>query len=235
MSTFLQLCAKLRQKTLDVGSGPTTTVSQSGQLGKLVLGIADAWTDIQQAREDWLWMRKSFTVNTVASDGAYVYGDCTDTVSSAAISRFARWYRNEFKAYKSSDGVGSEYPLIWMEWEQFRRIYRYGTQTDGQPVHVSVDPTQAFVLGPKPDAVYVVSGDYQIGPQDLTSGADPDANIPEMPTRFHNLIVYKAMVKFGLNSAAPEAIQEAQIEGGPLYFQLERDQLPPLTFGGPLA
>lgn len=231
MSTFLQLAQKLRMETTDSGTGPTTVVSQVGELGRMVQWIVDAWTELQQDRDDWLWMRKSFTVNTVAADGAYVYTDCTDTVSGMAIARFARWYQRSFKAYLSADGVGSEYPLIWLEWNRFRRIYRYGTQTDGQPTHVSMDPTQAFVLGPKPDAVYVISGDYQLGPQTLAANGD----IPEMPTRFHNLIVYEAMIRYGFNRVAPEALQLAQTEGARLRDALERGQLPAITFGGPLA
>lgn len=231
MSTFLQLAQKLRQETTDSGTGPSAVTSQTGELARLAQWIADAWTELQEDRDDWLFARKSFTVNTVAADGAYVYGDCTDTVSAVPITRFSRWYQRSFKAYLSADGVGAEYPLIWLEWERFRRIYRYGTQTDGQPTHVSVDPTQAFVLGPKPSAVYVVSGDYQIGPQILAA----DGDTPEMPSRFHKLIVYEAMLKYGGHRVAPEAMLRATSEGLSLRSGLERDQLPAITYGDPLA
>jgi hypothetical protein len=231
MSTFLELCSDLRQETTDSGTGPTTVVSQTGELGRFVKWIKDAWTELQQDRDDWLWMRKSFTVSTVAADGAYVFGDCTDTVTAVAIARFARWYENAFKAYLTSDGVGAEYPLIWLEWETFRRIYRYGTQTDGQPVHVSMDPTMAFVLGPKPNAVYVVGGDYALGPQILAANGDT----PEMPSRFHALIVYEAMSKYGGSRVAPEAMLRAVAEGGRLRAALELNQLPAMSYGAPLA
>ena len=231
MSNFLTLCQELSQETVDAGNGPASVTNQTGQNRRFVTWVRDAWVEIQTSRDDWRWMRKSFTVNTVASDGSYAYSDCADTVTALAIARFARWYRNAFKAYLSSSGVGTEYPLTYMEWERFRRIYRYGTQTDGQPIHVSVDPTDAFVLGPKPDAVYVVSGDYQSGPQILAA----DADIPEMPTRFHKLVVYDAMAKYGGKNIAPEAMVRADAEGGPLRFALELNQLPALSFGGPLA
>lgn len=231
MSDFLTLCQYLNQEVETGGTGPSAVAGQTGDLGRYVKWVKDGWTELQQEREDWLWMRKSFTVNTVASDGAYVYGDCTDTVSAVAIARFSRWYRDSFKAYLQSDGVGSEYPLRWLEWERFRRIYRYGTQTNQQPIHVSVDPTQAFVLGPIPNAVYVVSGDYQLGPQTLSA----DADTPEMPARFHNLIVFEAMQKYGANKVAHEILLRAAAESSRLHFALEMDQLPKLTFGGPLA
>lgn len=231
MSTALQLAQKLRQQTIDSGTGPSTIVSQTGELGRIVTWTVDAYTDIQNDRDDWLWLRKSFYVDTVASDGEYAYSDCTDTVTAAVISRFARWYKASFKAYLSSAGVGAEYPLRWMEWDDFRRIYRYGTQTDSQPVYVSMDPTMKFCIGPKPSAVYRVSGDYQKGPQTLALDADE----PEMPSRFHDLIVYRAMVKYGFNRVAPEALSRAQLEGGRLNAALVRNQTPGITVGASLA
>ncbi len=233
MSTNLQLCQSLRQECTDSGSGPTTVTGQTGELARFVKWIMDAWAELQQENELWRWMRKSFTVPTVASTGEYAY-DATglvDTVSNAAITRWSRWYRGTFKCYLQSAGVGSEYWLIWMDWDDFKRLYRFGTQTDGQPQRYSFDPTGKFCLGPKPSAVYVVSGDYQIGPQTLAA----DGDIPEMPTRFHNLIVYEAMSKYGGNRVAPEAILRANSEGGKLRAALELDQLPRWTYGEPLA
>ncbi len=231
--SFLTLCSDLRQETTDSGTGPTTVVSQTGELGRFVKWIKDAWTEIQQEREDWLWMRKSFTCPTVASTGAYAYTACTDTVTTVAIARFARWYTGQFdwKCYLTSTGVSGEYFLQWMEWDDFRRLYRIGTQTDGPPAYVSMDPTQKFVLGPAPDAVYTVSGDYQIGPQIMAA----DADIPEMPTRFHNLIIFEAMAKYGGNRVAPEAMLRAVAEGGRLRSALEMNQLPAMSYGPALA
>lgn len=230
-STYLQLCSQLRQEAVDSGTGPTAVTSQTGELARFVTWISDAYVELQQDREDWIWMRKSFTVSTVASTGEYAYTDCTDTVSAIAIARFARWYQYSFKCYLTSDGVGTEYPLRWIEWETFRRFYRYGTQTDGQPRHVSVNPLLQFCLGPKPDAVYTVSGDYHLGPQILAA----DGDTPEMPSRFHKLIVYEAMSKYGGSRVAPEAIMRANSEGGKLRSALEMTQLPQLTYGDALA
>ena len=231
MSSFLELAQKLRQETTDSGTGPATVIGQTGQLARFVQWTADAWKELQLARRDWRWMRKSFTVNTAASDSDYLYSECTDTVTAVAIARWRRWYRQAFKCYLQSTGVGAEYPLAWLDWERFRRIYRYGTQTDGQPTHVSEDPTGAFVLGPAPDAVYVVSGDYQIGAQILAANED----VPEMPTDFHDLIVYEAMSKYGGKSIAPEAMLRAVHEGGRIRAALELEQLPALGYAEPLA
>lgn len=233
MSTYLQLCSDLRQESTDSGTGPSAVTGQSGELARFVKWVKDAWTELQQEHDDWLWMRRSFTVNTVASDGEYSYTDCTDTTTSAAISRFARWYRGRYdwKCYLQSAGVSGEYFLRWLDWDEFKQQYRFGSQTDGQPIHVSMDPSQKFVLGPKPSAVYVVSGDYQMGPQILAA----DGDTPEMPSRFHSLIVYRAMIKYGFNSVAPEALQRATLEGGRLHAALVRDQRPRVSASVSLA
>lgn len=228
---YLQLCQKLRQETTDSGTGPSAVTGQTGELNRIVGWIADAWTEIQQEKDEWRWMRKSFTVSATSGDGAYAYGDVTDTVSAVAVTRFSLWHKNSFKCYLTSAGVGGEYPLIWLPWEQFRRIYRYGTQTNAPPCHVSEDPTQAFVLGPIPDATYTIGGDYQLGPQTLAA----DSDTPEMPTRFHGLIVYEAMLKYGGNRVAPEAMARAATEGGRLRNALGRYQLPQITLGASLA
>lgn len=231
MTTYLQGVQDLRQETTDSGTGPSAVIGQTGELARLCKWYKDAWTELQQEKDNWVWMRKSFTVNTVSGTGEYAYSSCTDTVSAVAISRFAHWYKHDFKCYLSSAGVGGEYRLIWTPWEDFKRTYRFGTQTDAPPRFVSVDPTQQIVLGPKPDAVYVLSGDYQIGPQILAA----DGDTPEMPSRFHNLIMFEAMIKYGGSRVAPEAMQRAVNEGSRLRNALGRDQLPQISTGRSIA
>jgi len=227
MSTYLQLCQKLRQEVEGAGTGPSAVTGQTGVNARYVGWIADAWTELQQEHDDWLWMRKSFTVSATSGDGDYAYTECTDTVSAVAIARWSRWYPYSFKCYLTASGVGAEYPLIWVPWENFRARYRYGTQTNSQPIHVSMDPTLKFVLGPIPNDTFTVSGDYQIGPQTLAADADE----PEMPARFHNLIVYEAMIKYGFNSVAPEILSRANGEALKLRSPLIRMMRPQICIG----
>ena len=231
----MQLCQALRLEATDSGTGPSTVVSQTGELGRFCTWIASAWTELQQEREDWKWMRKSFTCPTVSGTSAYAYSatGLVDTVSLTAVSRFGSWSkkRRDWKAYLTSGGVSGEYFLNLLDWESFKYLYRKGTQTSAQPVHVSIDPTMKFCLGPAPDAVYTVSGDYIIGPQTLALDADE----PEMPSRFHRLITYEALSKYGGNRAAPEAMLRALTEGARLRAALELDQLPRFTMGRPMG
>lgn len=231
--TFLEGVQRLRRETRGVaGAGqPTSVESQTGQLQRLVDYYSDAWENIQNSREDWRWMRKPFTVNTVAGTEAYAFGSCTDTEAGAVISRFSRWYRHSIKAYLQSTGVSGEYPLRYIEWDLFRRIYHYGTQNNGQPAHVSIDPNNKLCLGPKPDAVYVVGGDFQRSAQILAEDDDE----PEMPDEYHMLIVWDALRDYGLATPATEAYVRGETQGKKIRRRLERKQLPPVGWGDALA
>lgn len=176
-------------------------------------------------------MRSSFTVNTVANVDTYAFGACTDTVSSSLITRFKRWYPTEFQLFLASAGIGTSHWLIDEPWDDFKRVFRVGSQTPGYPSIVTVSPQNSFVLGAKPDGIYTVSGDYQKSAQILAA----DADVPEMPVDFHQLIVYGAMRKYAAYSGASEVWAEAKEAASKLMRDLEIDQLPPPGFGNPLC
>lgn len=237
MSTFLQLAVRLRRECGVAGTGPAAVVGQTGLHEKLVNWVADAYRDIQLRHPNWRWMRSNFTVNTVAGTDNYAYTACTDTKTAAAISRFAHWWANDrldrFRFYLTSGGVSGEQWLTFMPYEDFRRIYKFGAQQSatGQPFYVSVDDDEKLVLGPNPNNIYTVSGSYQRGPQMLAADADE----PDMPTRFHDLIVYYAMQRYASSTVAPEVLARAVLEGGRIMRALELSQLPQIRLGSPLA
>ena len=63
-----------------------------------------------------------------------------------------------------------------------------------------------------------------------------DADIPEMPTDFHELIVWEALKRLG-NFDEGQVQQRAEWANNArlVKFDLERDQLPPITICGALA
>ena len=239
---FLQICQRLRRETGLTSSSattPTTVVSQTGQLKDIVDWAASAYTDLQASRTNWRWLRSTFTLDTTASDDTYAYSDAavTDSRLPAAISRFSRWcpldsdgYSN-VKSYLTSGGVGSEAYLQYLPWNYFRDIYKKGTQTNGQPLHFTIDPQDNIIIGPKPDAIYTVTGEYQRSAQTLAL----DADTPEMPADYHMVIVWNALLDYAGKAAAPEVFTRAQVKAAPIMRMLETNQLPEITFGGTLA
>lgn len=239
MSTYLQLCVEARRECLDVGSGPTAVTGQTGQLADIVAWVAHAYTEIQGRHQDWLWLRSTFTFNTTASDDSYAYSDAavTDSRLSAVITRFRRWWLYDadgfpnVKCYLTSAGVSGEKYLLPLPWAAFRDLYKRGTQTNNAPVHVTVDPQRNLILGPKPNAIYTITGEYQMSAQVLAA----DGDTPEMPSDYHQLIVYEAMKKFGAAKSAPEVASRGITEGNKVMRQLESNQRPECGLAGPLV
>lgn len=237
MSTFLSGSVDLRRECGVAGTGPTAVTGQTGDLERIVAWYAQAYTEIQNRHPDWLWLRSTWTVNTVAADDTYAYGDVTDSRLSATITRFRRWWLYDLdgfpnvKCYLTSAGVSGEKYLLPLPWAAFRDLYKKGTQTNNAPVHVAADPQRNLVFGPKPDAVYTITGEYQMSAQVLAANGDT----PEMPSDYHQLIVYRAMEKYGGFRAAPEVLTRGIMEGNRLMRQLENNQRPECSLAGPLV
>lgn len=231
MSNFLQLAQDLRRECGISGTGPTTVVSQTGELLRVVNWIIASWKELQNHKNNWRWMRAPFTVQTVAAVDTYAYGACTDVLTSALISRFKRWYPKEFQIYLTTSGIGTSHWLTEFPWDSFKRIWKVGNQNNGYPAAVAIDPQNNFRLGAKPNDIYTVTGDYQRSAQVLAI----DTDVPEMPADFHQLIVFRGMKKYAAFAGASEVWASAKDQHAQMMLDLMLDQLPQPGFGEPLA
>lgn len=196
----------------------------SGRAADLVQWTIEAYNDLQRDRDGkWKWLLGNFSLSTTANDIDYAYTECTDTDASAAISRFRAWELNKNLPpliYLTDDGQSTEQELRVQDWYTFRYNYRRGTHTAAYPGDVSADPANVLFLGPTPDDAYTVTGNYWKSNQVL---ADDD-DTPEMPTDYHMLIVYRAMLKYAYNIVAHEILARVSAEGEPLYEALTLNQ-----------
>ncbi len=195
-----------------------------GRDADLVRWAIEAWNDIQRDRDGkWNWLRGNFHVDTVASTASYAFGAVKDTDDDAAITRFRAWdldKREPPLIYLSADGKVAERELFIDDWAHFRYLYLRGTHTAGYPGSVVTDVANKLYIGPKPDAVYRVTGNYWKSNQTLAA----DADIPEMPADYHFMIVYRAIVKYAYNTVSHEILARAQAEGEPMYDALALNQ-----------
>lgn len=228
---FLQICQRLASEVGIAGSGPASTTGQTGMNLRLVNWINADWMEIQQMHDTWKFMRGSFTVNTVADDGTYAFGDCTDTATSAPIVNFRYWHKYTLKCYKQSSGAGSERILPYVPYEDWYRRYGVATQTSGAPACYTIDNNNAIRMGPPPDDVYVVSGEFQHCATELSGNSDT----PELPTEYHLAIVYQAMMKYGAYAGAPEVYDRGSQDGKAMLRRMERTQLPEFLIAGAMA
>lgn len=223
--TYLQMCSRLRQEVGGAGTGPTSVTAQVGELKRIVDWVATADMDIQRLHNEWKFMRGSFTLNAVADDYSYAYGDTV-----VPITNFRDWRWTTFKIYLSSAGVGSEVELPYVDYQVFVDL-RVGTQSTGQPQVFTVGNAMEILLWPTPNATYVISGEYQKSVSKMTA----DGDLPAYPGEFSMLAVYKAMMNYGRFTGAAEVYQDGRDQFRTMIRQMRRTQLPKTTAGRPLA
>ncbi len=187
---FLQLCKEAAGDSGTVAGLPnlTTVAGATGRAAQLVAWVRDAWIDIQNERNDWLWMRRRFTGK------ALTIGQMEYSAANLDLTRVSEWLPDRpryytFTIYDPDQGQGSEAEMSMISYDQW--IYRYGrrTQDTGRPSEWARAPDGKLLIGKKPDKAYVISGEYRLTPQELAT----DADIPEMPTQFHRLIIPEAV------------------------------------------
>lgn len=229
--TYLQLAQKLVEKCGMSGTGPTTCQNQQGELKRAVNWINEAWLNIQESREDWDWMRSSVSFSTIPQQATY-------TQYEAGISDLAKWLMNSsicsFRCYVTSVGVRSEIFLNFIDYITWRDTYQFGNLrlSYSRPLMITVTPDMSIGLGQIPDSAdYTIVGEYFRQPTTLTL----DSDVPNMPARFHMMIVYLAMKYYGEYEQDEYVRQMAEQQYEKMYQRLSLAQLPEMVAGGALA
>ncbi len=242
--TFLQLCQRAAVEC-GVASGTAiaaalpTVVGATGSLGRICGWVADAWTDIQMDRDDWIWMRSSNLLGagvsfaTIAGQASYPLGTGAGTVG-VTVNTFGKWDRETFRNQTTAVGFRNEMFLEEIPYDDWRDGYMLGAMRSVQtrPVAIAIGPDQSLCLGPPPNAQYTITGDYFVAPSEMVLDADVPVGLP---LRFHMLPVYRCMMKAGGYESAPELYQRGSEENAGMYAQLMQVRAPRPWFGGALA
>lgn len=224
MSTFLQLASRLRQEVGGSGTGPTSVANQTGEYRRFVDWIATADEDIQRLHNDWRFMVGTFSLNTVADDNSYAAADCI-----TPITDLRDWKKDSFKIYQTS--TSDETPLEWIPYQDWYDLYNTGVQSTTRPCFWTIGNDQSIKLGPTPNAVYRITGEYQKSVDTMTV----DADTPNYPAEYHLLAVYGAMMMYGRYSGAMEVYADGENRYNRMLAQMELTQLPTLELGGSMA
>ena len=224
---YLQLVARLKRKCRVTGAAPASIENAtSEEVNRLMDWINEAWMDIPETRQDWEWMRGSCSFTTVAGQAIY-------TPAEAGVTDFGNWTRDTWRIYTTSVGMPSEQFLIYRDYESWRNLYQFGSMrtSQTQPVDLTITPEKSIGLGPLPTAGYTVIGDYFKLPTEMSLNADT----PALPGRFHMLIVYRAMMFYGVSEAAPEVYEEGKTEFNRMMSRVTENNLPELMATGEFA
>ncbi len=219
---FLALCKRTRELAGIAGTGPSTVIGQTGELGRLVNWVAKSWIDIQNLHKTWNFLITDLSFDTVAHQGDY-------TLAQMGASTLRQLDRDSLRCQTTS--IADRQFLDPWDWVDFRDVYRFNHLTEGRPIRFAVDPkNKSLCLAAVPDGVYTITGRYYSKPVELVY----DADTPAMPDEYHMLIVYWALSKYAGYESAPEAKAEAVENNSKLLSALVADQLPDITVGGGL-
>lgn len=232
------MAQRLHRETGSSSTGPTGVTGASVAHRRLFDWIADEWRHLQglSITADWRWMRKSLPSTASTSLTSLTY-----TGASLGAADFGRWRR-----YAQGDGQDIEYTprvylpadptnvfrLAWMEREQFRRVYEDTTQPAGQPLDWTIDDEERLLIGPVSDQAYRIRADYSRAATEL----EDDDDVPTgLPTEFHMLLVWKALISAGTYSAASETVTRARRNARRMQSQLILTQGRMIALGDALA
>lgn len=222
MATYLELVQDLARESGSMDPSNITTVTGlTGRSAKMANWVKQAWTNIQNSRRDWGWMVCEFTDTLIPGTAVY-------TANSFNLTRFSRWavdrhWYMPLSLRDDSIGLSDEHEIPQISYEEWRSLYGRGDQTDQhRPTVWAISPKNELVFGAYPDDDYTVRGQYVKGPQILAANAD----IPEMPERFHQLIMWEALRLLMLHDGAFNEASFPTQEMAILRQELEFDQLP---------
>lgn len=222
--TYLELCNKLIQKCAISGGELTAVTGLTGESGRVVAWIDEAYSAIQMIHPNWNWMQKDYSFETIEGQSSYTPAQC-------GITDFGEWKPDSHRSYITSVGVASEDFLRDMEYDAFRNTYLFGNMrlTQGRPLHVSVSPANSSLnLGLTPDSIgYTVGGQYYHEPLHLVEVADT----PTLPSKYHMIVVYRAMMYYGAYEAASDVYNEGSSAYNELVRKLNNEQLQDVEAG----
>jgi hypothetical protein len=223
--TFLELCQEAASDSGTIAGLPsfTTTVGATGRVAQLVGWVRNAWVDIQNERNDWLWMRKQFSATLTIGQRDY-------TPAALGITDFGKFlpdtaYQRSFSVYDPAVGQADESHIQQSTWPNFRSLYDFGSH-DAQPPSMWAFYAGKLWVGPKPDKAYTLRGEYRRSPQRLAL----DADTPEMPEAYHRLIVAEAIRLMARSDEAWQAGVAQTEQYMRLRNPLVREQTPEATF-----
>lgn len=228
--TYLGLTQELASEAGASGGyeGVVTCQNQTGELGRLCRWIKKAYVDVQETHEDWGFLEQPMSFVTVSQQATYTPAQC-------GVTDLGKWKKDSFRSYITASGYASELHLGDLSYADWYDSYQFGARRTNysRPLEIAVAPQdKSLCLGFTPDsALYTIVGRYFQKPFEFSA----DADTPVFASKFHMMIVWRALVYYGQYESAPEAVDRGKTEFNRLMRQMESDQLPTITTADPLA
>lgn len=230
---FLALVNMARREGGSTG-GPLSTLAgtQNDEVSNYIAWVANSWNDLQRMYNQAKFMRSEFVL--ALSNGQWKYATTDVGFTLDPLGGLKNFKLDSLRAATDTAGFTDEQPLPFMDYDRWKLLYRFGNMrltTAARPTLFSVHPDRSLVLGPVPLGGCAINGEYYRMPQQLAV----DADVPNLPSDFHELIAWRALRLYGSFDAATEVFQRATTEIQRIQSDLEADQMEPVYIGQPLA
>jgi hypothetical protein len=213
---FLALVQRAHRERGISTPAPTSVVGATDRNQRTIDAVAAAWDELQ-AERPWRWMRA--TTDTPLTAGQQTY----TSAQLGIVTRFGRW-REEDSDYSPILYVAGSLNTLWQlqywDLDNFRKLFIYRVQASTTPIAWTYDESNQFLVGSNPALAYQLRAEYWKEPVALAA----DADTPDMPDRFHMILVWRALQDLAKFDAAPEHLARAEKNYGDLYDKLLFDQ-----------
>lgn len=200
--TFLDIC---QQVVSDSGAtGPiTSTVSQPGELGRIVGWVARAVTEIEGRWFNWNFLHEFQTITLIVGVRDY-----------PPASNLNFWDNSTFSI------LDFEQRLDFIDWNRAKTIVT--TPEDGDPHTLTILPSKAVRFYDTPTQILTINAQYWRKATALVNNLDE----PSIPEQFRDVIVYKALQYYANFESADESKIAGMEQFAPRMEQLMSSELP---------
>lgn len=219
---YLQLIQRLKQECAIQGDPPTSSVGLTGIFRKLADWVSTAYVEIENG-SNWNWMYRTATLAVPAGNRNVVTAGVTPKIQAL----------DPKLAYIYAD-ANFKYPVQIRDYRELLARFDTGAVLNGMPRNLAINPLDgSFYLDAVPDQPYNLLLGYWREVSYLKStpeAATDDAAVPGLPTRYHMLIVYRAMMYYGEHEGAMDVYQYGRQMYESLHTDLQAEQLPQIAF-----
>lgn len=179
-TTFKTICQRAIEECFIGGTGLTTVANQTGEYGRMVNRVINAWLDIQQEHDNWDFLWQQFTFSTGLDQVEY---------SSEMSSNNVREVCGPVLIHDTTVGLSGQSRLAFVNWKEWTGKYDFGVVASGRPVRYTIKPDGSMALHPTPD-----SANYQVKVTSYREAQilSSDTEEPICPARHNMAIVWKA-------------------------------------------
>lgn len=207
--TLLELCNRVRQESGVSSPEIVTIAGQQGIIAKIVAWVVQADIDITGMRTDWSFLWRTADATLVVDQQTY------------SISDLGLFDMDKLLSFQYGTQL-----LKPISWQQFR-LHGYNIDgKKGRPQGYTFRPDGLMMIYPTPDQAYTCSAEYARTVEPMLLDADE----PLIPSKYHDVIVQKALMYYSSHEEDNSLFQVANQRYEEYLTRLVAECVPPIVF-----